>query len=499
MASEPSLTENEILVLKILNEDEGLDEETICNKSGIDRSTLDETLNHLEQLHGAINKDNLWFPPKKEQADDDSPDKKLLINGLHFLRWQALAVAVKLALGLLIARWLRVEHFGMYSLIYTSAYLLATLSALGFPVQLSRVVPLYIQQNQLGLLHGYIRFAVGTPFKLGMFFFLVSIPIVSFLPSTQGVVEEWITGYALIPLLAVGFVLEGILASRKQWLASLFMALIVPAIFIPLAFVITHYFQKSEMEFIFIAMGFSVLIGLAIERHFCAKALPSKMWKETAIFKKKEWTKTALEIFVIASFVVILLNGDLLVVGYIKGKHSAGLYSVVLSLLMPLPLWGAAINAVSNPDIPVLLRNGDMAGLQRLITKGIRLVFKPTLALGLIYIIFGEYFLSFYGKGFVEAYPVLVIMSLLFVAKAASGNAGYLLMMAGKPDVLAKTLYIIVALDFVLLFILTPLFGIVGAAFSTVIASMLSRIVLYRKCKKHVGIRVTMFAALKES
>ena len=143
MSSETPFTENEQLVLKVLHKSDGSTDEAISAESGLDLKTLDETLNHLQHLHGVTNKDHLWFLPKKENQSnsDDAPDKGLLRNGLHFLRWQVRGVAVKLALGLLMARWLQVEHFGLYSLIYTSAFLLATLSALGNPLGTGTLIP----------------------------------------------------------------------------------------------------------------------------------------------------------------------------------------------------------------------------------------------------------------------------------------------------------------------------------------------------------------------
>jgi O-antigen/teichoic acid export membrane protein len=490
-ASEPLLSEEESQVLSALHKTDGLDREALGSTLGLTEEKLDETLDHLKQLHGLREKDGMWFLP--ERKPDDSPDKKLLGNGLKFLRWQVLGVAIRLGLQLLIARWLHVEHYGVYSLIYTTAFVLATLAALGFPVQLSRLVPLYLQQNEMGLLHGYLRFALGTAFKLGMLFFLLSIPIVWFAEGAKGQVEEWITGLALIPLLSVGFVLEGVLAARKQWLASLAQAIIVPIIFLGFAFVITRYFEKEEMEYIFAAMGVALMIGMKIEYHYYRKSLPPELWEAPMQFQRKEWLKTSAQILVIATFVIILLRADLLVVGYFKGKHSAGLYNAVISLLMVLPLWQAAINAVTNPDIAPLYKNGDMATLQRLVSRGIWLAFWPTLVLGAIYIVFGKYFLSFFGEGFEAAHPVLVILTTLYIAQAGTGNPGYLLMMAGKPTALTKTLAVVIIVDVILLMALTPLAGIQGAALSTLLASLISRILLYRKCRETVEIRVSMF------
>jgi len=491
-ASEPPLTDEESRILEILRAADGMDRETLGTKSGLQEGALDQALDHLTRLHGLKQKDGLWFLP--EHNAEDSPDKKLLANGLKFLRWQVLGVALRLGLQLLIARWLHVEHYGVYSLIYTTAYVLATLAALGFPVQLSRLVPLYLQQNEMGLLHGYLRFALGTAFKLGMAFFLLSIPIVWFAEGAKGQVEEWITGLALIPLLSVGFVLEGVLAARKQWLASLAQAIIVPIIFLGFAFVITRYFEKEEMEFIFVAMGAALLIGMKIEYYYYLKSLPPEIWAAPSQYQRKVWLQTSAQILVIATFVIILLRADLLVVGYFKGKHSAGLYNAVISLLMVLPLWQAAINAVTNPDIAPLYKNGDMATLQRLVSRGIWLSFWPTLALGAIYIVFGKYFLSFFGEGFEAAHPVLVILTTLYIAQAGTGNPGYLLMMAGKPTALTKTLAVVIIVDVILLMALTPMAGIQGAALSTLLASLISRVLLYRKCREVVDVRVSMFA-----
>ncbi len=499
-SSDPPLTNDEYTVLEVLHKSDGSSTEFIRTESGLSAETLETTLHHLEMLHGIINKDSLWFLPDASAVikDNESPDKSLLISGLRFLRWQVLGVGIQLALHLLLARWLHVERYGLYSLIYTASFLLATIAALGFPVQLSRLVPLYFQQKEFNLLHGYLRFATRTSFLFGLFFFLAALPIVWFAKSTQGVVEEWVTGLALIPLLSIGFVMDGALAARKQWFASLSQSLIVPTIFIGITYFITKYFEKEEMEYIFGAMGIALLIGLAIKIRFYRKAFPTELWQSSPRFMRKAWLKTAAQIFVIAAFMVLLLRADLLVVGYYKGKHGAGLYSAVMSLLMLLPIWQAALNAVTNPDIPLLIKNGETKMLQRLITRGIRFSFWPTLALGVIYIAFGEYFLSFFGKGFEEGYPVLVILTVLYVAQSASGNPGYLLMMAGQPEALTKTLLIVVILDIILLLILTPLTGIEGAAVSTMVASLANRLLLHHKCKKNIGIRVSMFPKISD-
>ena len=75
---------------------------------------------------------------------------------------------------------------------------------------------------------------------------------------------------------------------------------------------------------------------------------------------------------------------------------------------------------------------GDREGLSAFAASSVRWVFWPSLAATLLILAFGKPMLWLFGPAFVEAYPIMFVLAVGFIARSAVGPAERLLNMVGE-------------------------------------------------------------------
>src|SRR5690606_25257518 len=119
------------------------------------------------------------------------------------------------------------------------------------------------------------------------------------------------------------------------------------------------------------------------------------------------------------------------------------------------------------------LASRDRAELQRSVHVASRLTFWSTLAAVAVTLLAGPFLLAAFGPAFVEGYGVMVILGLGLLAKALCGQAGELLVVAGRQRALIWLSGGVLIAGVVLSVLLVPALGMVGAATASALAMAL--------------------------
>lgn len=129
-----------------------------------------------------------------------------------------------------------------------------------------------------------------------------------------------------------------------------------------------------------------------------------------------------------------------------------------------------AVNLVVAPRFAELYRKNDMAQLERLAIKSVKLISLFALPVIGVMLLFPSFLMSLFGSEFKEGAMLLQILAVGQFINAMTGSVGFLLMMSGHERDMRNVTLISGSLALLLTWLLTAQFSVVGAAIGTAIA-----------------------------
>ena len=160
-------------------------------------------------------------------------------------------------------------------------------------------------------------------------------------------------------------------------------------------------------------------------------------------------------------------RADVLIVGYFLPAKMVGIYGIVrrFTPFIVLPL--EAFNNIFAPIISDLFTKQKMMELEQQFKTVARWIFISSVPIFTLLVFYSETILSIFGRDFVVGYQVMIILCLGQIINAASGSAGFMLMMTGRPLVNTFNSAFLCVANICLSLYLTPRYGIIGAAFAS--------------------------------
>jgi O-antigen/teichoic acid export membrane protein len=187
----------------------------------------------------------------------------------------------------------------------------------------------------------------------------------------------------------------------------------------------------------------------------------------------RAWLKVASSFLWISIAVLIFLQAGVVVVGIFLTPEDVAIYSAAAATagFVNLPVFATV--ALGAPKFAALHAQHCRPELQSLFTNIVRWTLGPSVAIALVFGIFGAMVLRLFGPGFEHGYPVLLILTLGMLSGAFVGPVAHLLTMTGHQPITARVQMTCAVLAVVLGFVLTPLWGIVGTAAGFAVATLL--------------------------
>jgi len=221
----------------------------------------------------------------------------------------------------------------------------------------------------------------------------------------------------------------------------------------------------------------------------------------TPEFESVKWMR-AIRSFIVISGAQLILSqqSDILVVGTVLSPRDAGLYSAASQLAGLTMLGAQALIFVVLPFVSDLHARGRRAELQRLVVRTVQACAVVSLPVVALLLVAGRLVLRAYGPAFADGYPVLAVLSAGAGVGATLGIiSGFLLTMTGHEQAASRMVVGTAVLNLALTFVLTPTFGIVGAAVATVVAGLGRVWLLQRYARRHLGVAVRPYLVAEGS
>ena len=146
-----------------------------------------------------------------------------------------------------------------------------------------------------------------------------------------------------------------------------------------------------------------------------------------------------------------------------------------------------AVNLVVAPRFAKLYRDNDMAQLERLAIKSVKLISLFALPVIGVMLVFPSFLMSLFGSEFKEGAVLLQILALGQFINAMTGSVGFLLMMSGHERDMRNVTLVSGSLALLLAWFLTAQFNIIGAAIGTAIAVATQNLLAVYFVKKRLG------------
>lgn len=162
--------------------------------------------------------------------------------------------------------------------------------------------------------------------------------------------------------------------------------------------------------------------------------------------------------------VVAMFRLDKLLLGGLTTAAQVGLYGAAAMISQQNALVIMAINKVFSPRVASLYHQQRLDELSYLFKLLNRWSMATTFPLALVTIVLAREILGLVGPGFEAGWGVLVVMSIGQFTNASTGSAGTFLNMSGYQQVELVNLAATLVLDVILIFLLAPTLGIMGAA-----------------------------------
>jgi O-antigen/teichoic acid export membrane protein len=147
-----------------------------------------------------------------------------------------------------------------------------------------------------------------------------------------------------------------------------------------------------------------------------------------------------------------------------------------------------AINSILAPKIAKSYAEGD-TDYKRLISFSTKLNFMISGVVVIVIIVFHNFLLGMFGEEFKAGATILFIFCVGQIINSFSGSVGVILQMTGKQKVHQNFVLSALVINLTLTFVLTPIYGGVGAAIATVISMSFWNIAGAIYLKKMKGIK----------
>jgi O-antigen/teichoic acid export membrane protein len=220
-------------------------------------------------------------------------------------------------------------------------------------------------------------------------------------------------------------------------------------------------------------------------------SLPASVRESAPVYDDFAWTRSALRLVFVTGANILFAQADTLILGAVRGSAAVGTYTAAHKGADLIAFLLLAQNAAFASTAASLYATGDLARLQRLVTRLSRWTLLLSAPVALLLIVFGDRFLQFYGPQFPAARSALAILSFGQLANVGMGSVGLLLIMTGNEREAAKAVGAAGLANITLTAALSPHWGSEGAAVAYAASMILWNVWMALSLRRKVGIHST--------
>jgi len=433
-------------------------------------------------------------------------EKTSLHNSLKLIVKTSFIVLIGLILSklfsyayrIIIARQFGPEVYGLFSLGLMIFTFFIAISSLGMVEGILRYLSFYRGKNEKGKIRYLLNFAFKVLFFSGLFSSLLLFLLSTFISIEifhNADLIVYLRVFSLMILISIftNAFLSVIRAYEKiKWYSFIQnIVLNVLKVFFLISFILLGFSASSAVNFSY----FLGVFGTFILAYLICKIQLSKIIVKNSINERQK--KEVISRLMSYSWPIIFLSvlGSLLywidsfTIGYFKSVTDVGYYNAAVPLAALFDMALFIFILLLFPLITKEYSRNNLELIKNLIKQVGKWIFVINLPLFFLVFFFPEAILSvFFGKEYLAAINVLRILSLGALVYSVGSVSYNLLLMIGKSRLVFFDILIFSILNFILNFILVPVYGINGAAFSTMLCYTVLAITFIAQANRYLKI-----------
>lgn len=398
-----------------------------------------------------------------------------------------------------LARWMGKSEYGIYEYVIAWSVLLAIPAGLGLPRTVLRLILQYRVKQEWGLMRGLLRGSWLLTVALGLLLALAGAGIILLVNHYRSFsyAIPLLVGMILLPLQAlIQLLLETSRAMGDVTLAFAPSLIIWPALTLFGAFLFLETQHSiSSLPAIEVATV-ALLLVLVFQWLLLQQKINQDVEVAAPVYAYRQWLGISLVLLLQRAFLILLDQTDIIMVGSLVGSEGAGLYNAAAKTALWVKFVLEMLNWVVAPAFATLYTQGNMQGLQKVVSKITLWIFWPSTAISLFLLAFTGPVLSIFGEDFVVASWSLKVLVIGRLVDALCGSVGALMMMTGHQKEALPVFITSALINVVGNAIAIPYFGIVGAAIATTFTMVVWNVWMSILVMKYLGIRTWIFYSL---
>jgi O-antigen/teichoic acid export membrane protein len=402
--------------------------------------------------------------------------------------------------GVLLARMLGPEGFGLYGTVMALALMLSGVAQAGLPTLTLREVAVSTDTHNWPLLRGVLywfpRVILGTSAVVAALYLLALwvYPII----SGNSLPRELLYAAALVPLFALASLIYAELRGLHQYIRGQSLDILVrPVLFLLCCLGIYILAGGLSPERAVLLQIPVALIAVALGFHWRRLALPKEAFVGATASHPRAWSRAAIPLATSDAFVQLNAVYGLLIVSAVAAPAEAGFLRVALSTIVFVATPLSAVHVILGPRLAQLHAAGRHGELQSLLAIGATVMFGFTLVAFAIIYMAGEPLLeAFFGPAYRSAWQPLLLLT---AAQAIMGffGAGWLLLsVAGGERKLTLAYAVSTPLAIAAACALVPGYGATGAAAAAVLGTLVQNLVCWRFLRR-AGLDCSVFGLFR--
>ena len=197
--------------------------------------------------------------------------------------------------------------------------------------------------------------------------------------------------------------------------------------------------------------------------------------------------KISIPLMLAQSVQFIMAWTDKLMIGNMMSAESVAVYGVAFRFSMGVSITLMAINSISSPKFAEKFASDDIKGMGKIAMQSAKIIFWTTIPLAIILLTFPKFFMGLYGSEFLIGFEVLRWLIIGRIVNALSGSVGNLMQMSGQQKIYMNILIIGSVINVVLNYYMIPIYGIKGAAISSVVSLSFWNLTMVYMVKRKFG------------
>ena len=240
-------------------------------------------------------------------------------------------------------------------------------------------------------------------------------------------------------------------------------------------------------EFFFVSTG-AIVVAILFQAWRVAPLIPEAVKRAKSERDVQSWLPRSLKMWASAVLDTTGQYLEVVVIGVFLGPPAAGFYFVATRITNGFAMISGSISVYATSRISALFHADARDDLQAML-RSLAIICATLVGAGLVLILVaGKLLLSAFGAVYVAAYPALIVLAAGASIGALAGPAAHLLLLTGHEGTYPRIMGCGLVLRFVLIAILGPMFGLMGAAIAWAVSAAAIGLALIIASRRLVGV-----------